>query len=78
MKTHIRIFTAFALLISAGSSAQTLQDARKLMDNEQYERARTEFKALIAKEPTNGDNFYYFGDLMLKMENPDSAKILFQ
>lgn len=68
----------FVLLLSVSGFAQTLRDARKLTDNEQYEKARGVFKILVAKEPTNGDNFFYFGDLMLKMENPDSAKILFQ
>lgn len=79
MKTPFKTLTAFfALLITIGASAQTLQDAIRLTDNEQYEKARNAFKTLIAKEPTNGDNFFYFGDLMLKMENPDSARILFQ
>lgn len=79
MKTPIKTFIAFfALLISVTASAQTLQDAIRLTDNEQYEKARTSFKSLVAAAPTNGDNFFYFGDLMLKMEKPDSARILFQ
>jgi tetratricopeptide (TPR) repeat protein len=79
MKTQLKFYTAFfALFLAAGISAQTLADARKLTDNEQYEKARAAFKNLIVNEPTNGDNFFYFGDLMLKMEDPDSAKILFQ
>ena len=79
MKTHIKTVTAFfAILISANAFAQTLAQAKKYTDNEQYEKARGVFKLLIAKEPTNGDNYFYFGDLMLKMENLDSAKVLFQ
>jgi tetratricopeptide (TPR) repeat protein len=79
MKTPIKTFIAlFTLLISVTASAQTLQDAIRLTDNEQYEKARTSFKSLVAAAPTNGDYFFYFGDLMLKMENPDSARILFQ
>ncbi len=79
MKTPLKTFIAiFALLISYSASAQTLQDAIRLSDNEQYEKARAAFKSLVGKEPTNGDNFFFFGDLMLKMENPDSARILFQ
>ncbi|CAN5313719.1 hypothetical protein BH09BAC5_BH09BAC5_01000 [soil metagenome] len=75
MKTLSALFLFF---ISFGAAAQTLQEAIKLVDNEQYEKARSAFKALVAKEPTNGDNFFYFGDLMLLMENADSAKVLFQ
>ncbi len=79
MKTPFKkIASIVALLISFGAAAQTLQDAVRLIDNEQYEKARTAFKSLVAKEPTNGDNFFYFGGLMLKMENPDSARVLFQ
>lgn len=79
MKTHMKSITAFfAILLGVGASAQTLQDAIRLTDNEQYEKARSIFKVLITKEPTNGDNFFYYGDLLLKMDNPDSAKIIFQ
>ncbi len=79
MKTHLKLATAFfACLICAGASAQTLPDAIRLTDNEQYEKAKTEFRQLITKEPTNGDNFFYFGDLMLKTGDADSAKALFQ
>ncbi len=79
MKTPIKFLPVlFALLIGFTASAQTLQDAIRLTDNEQYEKARVAFKTLVAKEPTNGDYFFYFGDLLLKMENADSAKIVFQ
>jgi tetratricopeptide (TPR) repeat protein len=79
MKTPFKTLTAFcSLLLGLSASAQTLQDAIRLTDNEQYEKARSAFKTLVAKEPTNGDNFFYFGDLLLKMDNPDSARIIFQ
>jgi tetratricopeptide (TPR) repeat protein len=79
MKTPIKSFIAFfALLISFTASAQTLQEAIRLTNNEQYEKARAAFKSLAVSSPTSGDVFFYFGDLMLKMENPDSARILFE
>lgn len=78
MKTPIKSFIAFfALLISFAASAQTLQEAVRLTNNEQYEKARAAFKSLVVSSPTNGDVFFYFGDLMLQMENPDSARVLF-
>lgn len=78
MKTPIKSFIAIcSLLISFTATAQTLQEGVRLSDNEQYEKARNAFKSLVAKEPTNGDYFFYFGDLMLKMDNADSAKVLF-
>jgi tetratricopeptide (TPR) repeat protein len=79
MKTQLKYITAFfALLICAGASAQTLTDAIRLLDNEQYEKAKIVFKQLVAKDGLNGDNFYYFGDLLLKTDDPDSAKVLFK
>jgi len=79
MKTHTKKrITLFACLICAGTFAQTLPDAIHKTQNEQYAKAKVEFQQLVSKEPTNGDNFFYFGDLMLKTGDLDSAKILFQ
>lgn len=79
MKTQLKYITAFVtLLFCARISAQALPDAIRLLDGEQYEKAKGLLKQLIASEPTNGDNFYYFGDLLLKTDDPDSAKIIFQ
>ncbi|MEO5644661.1 MAG: tetratricopeptide repeat protein [Bacteroidia bacterium] len=78
MKTPLKNFIVIlTLLISFTATAQTLQEGIRLTDNEQYEKARPIFKTLLAKEPTNGDYFFFFGDLMLKMDNADSAKVLF-
>src|SRR2546423_214615 len=58
---------------SAASFAQTLKEALRLTDNEQYEAARDAYKALIAKEQNNGINYYYLGENYLLSEEPDSA-----
>jgi tetratricopeptide (TPR) repeat protein len=79
MKTPMKFAAAiFALFAGAGIHAQTLQDAIRFTENEQYDKAKSAFRQLIVKEPTTGDNFFYFGDLMLKTEDPDSARVLFQ
>lgn len=79
MKTQLKTAAAFiALFISAGVSAQTLQEAIRLTDNEQYQKAKGVFTKLVTAEPTNGDYFFYFGDLMLKMEDTDTALVLFK
>jgi tetratricopeptide (TPR) repeat protein len=79
MKTQIKIaVTCFALLAGTGAFSQTLQDAIRFTDNEQYDKAATAFRALVATDPTNGDNLYYFGVLMLKTEETDSACSLFK
>ena len=66
-------FTAFTFI----SEAQTLKEAQRLNDNEQYESAGEKYKLLIAKEPNNGINYFYYGENMLDAENQDSAFMLF-
>ncbi len=58
--------------------AQTLDDAKKLTENEQYDAASSIYKQLISREPANGSLFYYYGDNLLLSENVDSAKIVFK
>ncbi len=58
-------------------SAQTLQDAKKLTENEQYEAASFIYQSLIAKSPSDASLYYYYGDNLLLSDNPDSAKIIF-
>lgn len=79
MKIYLKIICLLLFFVSTTNvNSQNLGDARKLVANEQYEKARSVFKVLVTKNPMDGDNFFYFGDLMLKMENLDSAKFLFQ
>jgi tetratricopeptide (TPR) repeat protein len=80
MKTQIKKTAAvIALLFSAALNAQTLQDAIRLTENEQYAKAEAAFKQLLAKEPNNGDIYFYYGDLLLKDEQTlDSALIIFK
>ncbi|MBI3511654.1 MAG: hypothetical protein HY064_13415 [Bacteroidetes bacterium] len=79
MKTQTKYISVIsALLIGTGISAQTLQDAIRLTDDEQFPKAKTTFDQLVAKDPTNGDNFFYYGDLLLKSDDPEGAKAQFQ
>lgn len=80
MKTHIRLAAGIAMFfgMSFAMNAQTLNDAIRLTENEQYINAKAAFKKLVAAEPTNGDNYFYFGDLLLKMDDVDSALVVFQ
>ncbi|TAH38379.1 MAG: tetratricopeptide repeat protein [Bacteroidetes bacterium] len=58
--------------------AQTLDDAKKLTENEQYDAASSIYKQLISREPDNGTIFYYYGENLLLSENVDSAKVVFK
>ncbi|MCA6365181.1 MAG: tetratricopeptide repeat protein [Bacteroidetes bacterium] len=79
MKTHLRITAAaFATLsMSAAGYAQTLADAIRQSDNEQYEKAKASLRQLLVKEPTNGDLYFYMGDVYMKQDMPDSAGMYF-
>ncbi len=57
--------------------AQTLEEARKFTENEQYDAASDVYKHLISREPSSGNLYYYYGVNLLLGENPDSAKIVF-
>lgn len=60
------------------ANAQTLPEAIKKTDNERYESAEMDFKALIAKEPNSGANYFYFGENYFKRGDADSANIFYQ
>ena len=76
MKKYQYIFLA-AFLSCIHVHAQTLNDAIRLTDNEQYEAATAAFRQLIQKEPANATNYYYFGENYLLSDNADSALIMF-
>ena len=54
MKTLTLLSTG--IIIANTTFAQTLQDAITKTDNERYELAAIDFRTLIAKEGTKGDN----------------------
>ncbi len=75
MKTQLIIGAA---LLSATSFAQTLQDAITKTDNERFDAAGSDFRALIGKEATKGENFFYYGENFFKKGDLDSANMQYQ
>lgn len=71
-------------LLSAGmvlaniTFAQTLQDAIAKTDNERFEAAAADFRALIAKESNKGENYFYYGENFFKDGKIDSANYFYQ
>lgn len=67
-------------LISGKTKAQSpaLLQAIKLTDNEQFDKASSAFKNLIAKDAENADTYFYFGENLLAAEKTDSAEVLFK
>lgn len=83
MKNSVYIFALS--LVSAVGTAQTLQEAIAKTESERFESAAADFKGLIAKEPTKGENYFYYGENFFKkgkfdgFQNGelDSAKIIY-
>lgn len=69
---------AVSFALGGFAYGQTLQDAIKKTDNERYDVAAKEYRALIAKEPAKADNYFYFGENFLQQGELDSAYMLWQ
>ncbi|MFZ7145956.1 MAG: tetratricopeptide repeat protein [Bacteroidota bacterium] len=72
------IYFSLVVLGAFNVSAQSIQEARKLTESEQYEQASAMYKQLIAAKPTDANLYYFFGDNILSDENADSARIVFE
>lgn len=73
-----QFYAASALLLTITGFAQTLPEAITKTDNERFELAASDFRALIAKDPTKGDNYFYYGENFFKDEDADSAFIYYK
>src|SRR5207237_3487287 len=47
-------------------------------ENECFKAAAAEFRAMIAKDGTKGDYYFYYGENFFKNNNPDSAMIIYK
>ena len=66
-------------LVFIGSAVfgQSLADAKKAIDAEQYQKAKGMLKNLTVTQPTNDENLFYLGWVYLVQDYPDSAKAAF-
>lgn len=67
-----------ALFFAANTQAQTLKDAIKYSENEQYHLADEAFKKLLVSDAANGDVYYYYGKNFISTEDLDSAEVMFK
>ena len=65
------------LLISSSVFAQSLADAKKAIDDEQYQKAKSMLKNLTVTQADKDENFFFLGWVYLKQEYIDSAKAAF-
>lgn len=66
------------VLIASSVSAQNIADAKKAIDAEQYQKSKTILKGLIQSQPANGENYFYLGNVYMKTDYIDSAKMTYQ
>lgn len=79
MKMIKKAITLCLGLVVMGSAAfaQSLDDAKKAIDAEQYQKAKTMLKALVSSQSKDGDNYYYLGEIFLQNDYLDSARAIF-
>lgn len=65
------------ILVSSAVSAQSLEDARKAIDAEQYQKAKGMLKNLTVTQATKDENFFYLGWVYILQDYTDSARTVF-
>jgi tetratricopeptide (TPR) repeat protein len=65
------------VVMGSASFAQSLSDAKKAIDAEQYQKAASMLKTLVKNQASKGENYYNLGEVYLLMEYPDSARAVF-
>ena len=65
------------VVMGSASFAQSLNDAKKALDAEQYQKATSMLKTLVSKEASKGDNYFALGEAYLRTEYVDSARAVF-
>ncbi|TCD11560.1 hypothetical protein EZ449_04675 [Pedobacter frigidisoli] len=79
MKILKKAITLNLGLVLMGSAvfAQDLNDAKKAIDAEQYQKASSMLKSLVSTKATDGNNYYNLGLVYLKTGYIDSARAVF-
>ncbi|HLA55205.1 MAG TPA: tetratricopeptide repeat protein [Flavobacterium sp.] len=73
----LKIFSIALMATATYSQAQDLDQAKKAIDAEQYEKAKTILKSVIQTKPSNGRAAFLLGNVYLQQNIADSAKIYF-
>ncbi|MEN9336174.1 MAG: hypothetical protein RLZZ500_1161 [Bacteroidota bacterium] len=75
--SKIKFFSVAFLTASALVQAQDLEQAKKAIDAEQYDKAKSILKSIIKTKPADGKAAFFLGNVYLKQNIGDSAKITF-
>ncbi|AWI25535.1 tetratricopeptide repeat protein [Flavobacterium pallidum] len=74
----LKIFSIALFVFGTATYAQDLDQAKKAIDAEQYEKAKKILKGLVATKPESGKNYFILGNLYLTQKLQDSATITYQ
>lgn len=79
MKMINKVAAAGLGLVVMGSSvfAQSLDDAKKAISAEQFQKAKNMLKNLVTTQSSKDENYFYLGWVYIKQDYPDSAKAVF-
>ncbi|MES2651494.1 MAG: tetratricopeptide repeat protein [Bacteroidota bacterium] len=77
IKRTMAFTLGLVMMSGAVSFAQSLADAKKAIDAEQYQKATSMLKTLIASDPKEGEVYFNLGKVYLAIEEIDSAKSTF-
>lgn len=70
-------FLGLSLLLAGAVQAQDATEAKKAIDAEQYQKAKTTLKSLINSNPDEGKNYFLLGEVYLTQTVEDSAALYF-
>ncbi len=73
-----KIFSICYCASATSSYAQDMDQAKKAIDAEQFEKAKSMLKAIVQAKPANGKAAFLLGNIYLNQNIADSAKIYFQ
>ena len=72
-----KIFSVALLATASISNAQDLEQAKKAIDGEQYEKAKVMLKSILQSKPSEGRAAFLLGNVYLTQNINDSANIYF-
>jgi tetratricopeptide (TPR) repeat protein len=65
------------VVMGSASFAQSLNDAKKALDAEQYQKATSMLKSLVSSQGGKGENYFNLGEVYLQTDYIDSARAVF-
>jgi Tfp pilus assembly protein PilF len=74
----VKFFSVTFLAIGFSAFAQDIESAKKAIDAEQYEKAKSILKNIVKTTPDNGRASFLLGNVYLRQSIQDSAKLVFQ